>query len=79
MFHCDRARESNFAQMGRRAIGMLILLAILSVVGVVVVQLLWLQKARSYRQDQVAIHREQAQQLEKQFNDRVVMATWSCR
>ena len=60
--------------MGRRAIGILILLATLSVVGVVVVQLLWLHKASTYRQDQVAIHREQARQLEKQFNDRVVMA-----
>jgi len=60
--------------MGRRAIGTLILLATLSVVGVVVVQLLWLQQASSYRQEQVALNREQAAQLEKQFNDRVVMA-----
>src|SRR5687768_10258868 len=60
--------------MGRRAIGTLLLLATLSVVGVVVVQLLWLQQASSYRQDQVALHRQQETQLEKQFNDRVVMA-----
>ncbi len=60
--------------MGRRAIGTLLLLATLSVAGVVIVQLLWLQRASSYRQDQVALHREQETQLEKQFNDRVVIA-----
>lgn len=60
--------------MGRRAIGTLLLLATLSVVGVVVIQLLWLQQASSYRQDQVALHRQQENQLEKQFNDRVVLA-----
>ncbi len=46
----------------------------MSVVGVVVVQLLWLQRASNYRKDQVALHREQESQLEKQFNDRVVIA-----
>jgi two-component system, OmpR family, phosphate regulon sensor histidine kinase PhoR len=60
--------------MGRRAIGTLLLLATLSVIGVVLVQLLWLQQASIYRSDQVALHREQASQLEKQFNDRVVIA-----
>lgn len=60
--------------MGRRAIGTLILLATLSVVGVVLVQLLWLQQASTYRREQVALNRQQAAQLEKQFNDRVVMA-----
>ncbi len=52
----------------------MLLLATLSVAGVVLVQLLWLQQASSYRQDQVQLHREQASQLEKQFNDRVVIA-----
>lgn len=60
--------------MGRRAIGTLMLLATLSVVGVVVIQLLWLQQASRYRDEQVELNREQAVQLEKQFNDRVVMA-----
>lgn len=50
------------------------LLATLSVVGVVVIQLLWLQQASNYRQEQVALNAAQAVQLEKQFNDRVVIA-----
>ena len=50
------------------------LLATLSVVGVVVIQLLWLQQASRYRREQVALNKEQASQLEKQFNDRVVIA-----
>lgn len=50
------------------------LLATLSVVGVVIVQLLWLQQASNYRRDQLALNKEQAAQLEKQFNDRVVIA-----
>ena len=55
--------------MGRRAIGTLMLLATLSVVGVVVIQLLWLQQASRYRREQVELNKEQALQLEKQFND----------
>jgi len=50
------------------------LLATLSVIGVVVIQLLWIQQASRYRDEQVELNREQAVQLEKQFNDRVVMA-----
>ncbi|MBL7950601.1 MAG: HAMP domain-containing histidine kinase [Flavobacteriales bacterium] len=60
--------------MGRRAIATLMLLATLSVVGVVVIQLLWLQQASRYHHEQVELNKEQASQLEKQFNDRVVMA-----
>src|SRR5436190_15244162 len=60
--------------MGRRAIGTLMLLATLSVIGVVVIQLLWLQQASRYRREQVALNEQQASQLEKQFNDRVVIA-----
>ena len=62
------------APMGRRAIGTLMLLATLSVIGVVVIQLLWLRQASRYREDQLALNREQATQLEKQFNDRVMIA-----
>lgn len=50
------------------------LLATLSVVGVVLIQLLWLQQASRYRREQVELNKEQASQLEKQFNDRVVIA-----
>lgn len=60
--------------MGRKAIGTLMLLATLSVVGVVVIQLLWLQQASTYRTEQLALNEQQAVQLEKQFNDRVVIA-----
>ena len=60
--------------MGRRAIGTLMLLATLSVIGVVVIQLLWLQQASRYKQQQAALNKEQAAHLEKQFNDRVVIA-----
>jgi two-component system phosphate regulon sensor histidine kinase PhoR len=60
--------------MGRRAIGTLMLLATLSVVGVVLIQLLWLRQASHYRREQVQLNKEQATQLEKQFNDRVVIA-----
>ena len=60
--------------MGRRAIRTLMLLATLSVIGVVVIQLLWLQQASRYRREQVELNKEQASQLEKQFNDRVVIA-----
>lgn len=60
--------------MGRKAIATLMLLATLSVVGVVVIQLLWLQQASRYRNEQVELNHAQAAQLEKQFNDRVVIA-----
>ena len=60
--------------MGRKAIGTLILLATLSVIGVVVIQLLWLRQVSRYHKEQVELNKEQARQLEKQFNDRVVIA-----
>jgi len=60
--------------MGRRAIGTLMLLATLSVVGVVVTQIIWLQQSSAYRSEQVALNQEQAAQLDLQFNDRVVTA-----
>lgn len=50
------------------------LLATLSVAGVVLIQLLWLQQASRYHREQVALNRERATQLDKQFNDRVVIA-----
>ncbi len=60
--------------MGRRTIRTLLLLATLSVIGVVAAQLLWLQQASHYRKEQITLQQEQAKQLEKQFNDRVVIA-----
>ena len=60
--------------MGRRAIATLMLLASLSVVGVVLIQLLWLRQSSHYHHEQVALNKAQASQLEKQFNDRAVMA-----
>jgi two-component system phosphate regulon sensor histidine kinase PhoR len=50
------------------------LLATLSVIGVVVIQLLWLRQASQYHKDQMELNRTQASHLEKQFNDRVVIA-----
>lgn len=50
------------------------LLATLSVIGVVLIQVLWLRQASQYRKDQVELNRTQASHLEKQFNDRVVIA-----
>lgn len=60
--------------MGRKAISTLLLLATLGVFGVVITQLVWLQQARRIHKDQLELNREQALQLEKQFNDRVVIA-----
>ena len=60
--------------MGRKAIGTLMLLATLSVIGVVVIQLLWLRQVSQYHHEQVELNKEQALHLEKQFNDRVVIA-----
>ncbi len=68
------ALYETYRPMGRKAIGTLLLLATLSVFGVVITQLLWLQQARRTHKDQLALNREQALQLEKQFNDRVVIA-----
>lgn len=50
------------------------LLATLSVTGVVLIQLLWLQQASRYHREELALNRERAMQLDKQFNDRVVIA-----
>lgn len=54
--------------------GTLVLLAILSVVGVVLTQYIWLRRAQQYQQEQVALQHEQQSRLDKQFNDRVVIA-----
>jgi two-component system phosphate regulon sensor histidine kinase PhoR len=60
--------------MKRRGLGTLVLLATLSVIGVVLTQILWLDRAFRLQNDQLTLQRQQQVQLDKQFNDRVVIA-----
>lgn len=60
--------------MRRRTLGILILLAVLSLTGVVTTQVIWLDRARQHEQEQAALQQQRQQQLDKQFNDRVVIA-----
>jgi two-component system phosphate regulon sensor histidine kinase PhoR len=60
--------------MKRRTIATFILLATLSVVGVVLMQVLWLDRATRVQRDEAERQLRQQQQLDKQFNDRVVIA-----
>ena len=60
--------------MGRKTIGTVILLALLSVVGVVITQILWLNKASETQDQEVVLQQQRQTQLDKQFNDRVTIA-----
>lgn len=60
--------------MRRRTLGTLVLLALLSVVGVVATQYIWLRRAQQYQSEQVVLQKQQAAQMDKQFNDRVIIA-----
>ena len=60
--------------MRRRTLGTLVLLAVLSLAGVVFTQMMWLKRAQRYEHEQVALQQQQQQQLDKQFNDRVTIA-----
>ncbi len=60
--------------MKRRSLAILVTLATLSVVGVVLIQILWLDRAFRMQHEQLALQRQQQLQLDKQFNDRVVIA-----
>jgi len=60
--------------MRRNLIGILILLAILSVVGIVITQIFWLDKAFKVQQSQIDLRKEQEAVQAKQFNDRVTIA-----
>jgi len=60
--------------MKRRTIATFILLATLSVVGVVLMQVLWLDRATRVQREEAERQLRQQQQLDKQFNDRVVIA-----
>jgi len=60
--------------MGRKLIGILILLATVSVAGIIATQIYWLDKAFKVQQTQLDLRKEQATSESKQFNDRVAMA-----
>lgn len=60
--------------MGRKLIGILILLATISVAGIIATQIYWLDKAFRVQQTQLDLRKEQATAESKQFNDRVTMA-----
>lgn len=60
--------------MGRRTIGTVILLALLSVIGVVGTQILWLNRASQIQDSEVTLQKQRQEQLDKQFNDRVTIA-----
>lgn len=60
--------------MRRRTLGTIVLLALLSMFGVVLTQYIWLRRAQQYQSEQIQLQKQQAAQLDKQFNDRVVIA-----
>ncbi len=60
--------------MRRRTLGTLVLLAVLSVTGVVLTQILWMDRAFRFQREQVELQKQQRTQLDKQFNDRVTIA-----
>ncbi len=60
--------------MGRRLIGILILLATASVAGIIATQIYWLDKAFEVKQAQIDLRKEQEIAEAKRFNDRVVIA-----
>ncbi len=60
--------------MGKKLIGILILLATISVAGIIATQIYWLDKAFKVQQTQLDLRKEQATAESKQFNDRVTMA-----
>lgn len=60
--------------MNTRSIRILVLLAIVSVVGIVISQIYWLDKAFEVQENQLGLRNEQGIADEKRFNDRVVIA-----
>ncbi len=60
--------------MRQRTLGTLVLLATLSVAGVVATQLMWLKRAQRHEHEQVVLQQQHQAQLDKQFNDRVIIA-----
>lgn len=60
--------------MGRKLISILILLAIVSVAGIITTQIYWLNKAFKVQETQLNLQKRQASAEAKQFNDRVTIA-----
>lgn len=60
--------------MNTQSIRILVLLAIVSVVGIVISQIYWLDKAFRVQETQLGLRNEQGLADEKRFNDRVVIA-----
>jgi two-component system phosphate regulon sensor histidine kinase PhoR len=60
--------------MSRNLISILILLAIVSVAGIIITQIFWLDKAFEVQQSQIDLRKEQEDAEAKQFNDRVIIA-----
>ncbi len=60
--------------MRRRSIGTIVLLAVLSVIGVLLTQVLWLDQLLSVKREQEQLQIEQHVAEAKQFNDRVTIA-----
>lgn len=60
--------------MGRKTIRTVILLATLSLIGVVVTQLYWLNTAFEVQKKQIELQDKQHDELEREFNDRVIIA-----
>src|SRR6188768_667678 len=71
---CERPVPGYNCAMRRRTLGTIVLLALLSMVGVVLTQYIWLRRAQQYQSEQVELQKQQAAQLDKQFNDRVIIA-----
>lgn len=60
--------------MNRRLIGIFILLATISVAGIIATQIFWLDKAFKVQQSQIDLRKAQELAEAKQFNDRVAIA-----
>ncbi|MCZ4408014.1 HAMP domain-containing sensor histidine kinase [Cryomorphaceae bacterium 1068] len=60
--------------MSRKLIGILILLAIVSVAGIIATQIYWLDKAFEVQRTQIDLRKDQEAAEAKQFNDRVTIA-----
>jgi len=60
--------------MSRKLIGILIVLATLSVAGIIATQIFWLDKAFKVQQKQYTLVKEQEEVVSKLFNDRVTIA-----
>lgn len=60
--------------MRRKSIGTIVILAVLSVIGIVLTQVVWLDQLLSVKAEQVQLQQEQRVAEAKQFNDRVTIA-----